>query len=168
MRRRLMLESPTSPIGDPGSRRPSSRSDEFPSDALSRRKQGFESPRERQKYQGYSTTGDNWCPGCVPFRQLIFSCGFPENGLRLVTDRGVQRRQLATPSRSTSAHVEPRPPCTDASCGFARARGRRDAAHLNSRDVIPSAAPIKNPQGVRLRAGSPSTKILISVVHQAQ
>ena len=34
--------------------------------ALSRRKHGFESPRERQYFQYVIEKGGNWCPGCVP------------------------------------------------------------------------------------------------------
>jgi hypothetical protein len=36
--------------------------------ALSRRKQGFESPRERQQYQRFTFMDRCWCPVCVPPR----------------------------------------------------------------------------------------------------
>jgi hypothetical protein len=39
--------------------------------ALSRRKQGFESPRERQQYQLLMLMGRRWCPVCVPSRYQI-------------------------------------------------------------------------------------------------
>ena len=46
-----------------------------PAFALSRRKQGFESPRERQQFQCLITTDLPECPGCVPATlRVLFVC----------------------------------------------------------------------------------------------
>ena len=70
--------------------------------SLSRRKQGFESPRERQSYQVLSILRPIWCPVCVPASRCFQPPNrqrFIRSGPRLLTlNQRVQGSNPCTPT----------------------------------------------------------------------
>jgi len=77
--------------------------------ALSRRKQGFESPRERQSFQELNLSHRRWCPGCVPgnssARPTIGSCVSAGSVLVALSDRHTKTFNTSEFESSRPSHA---------------------------------------------------------------